>query len=792
MLTHAREIKCELRYSSDILMLPHNYKLAKRIKHMKPVRIFVITLLLTTVAASGLFINKYSGLMNEAYQEFRHNPLREFKYYIDFVIYFVGYMEKLEPGDNGWVGFDMEEKRVMQSGSLFEQGKMKWVQGDFKNAIKTLKLSISKNGETESKLFWLAISYLREGEEQNCLSVITKKSSKVSNISSPKHNNADYCSLPIKVYHRNKNGSENAVITLKKLLDEYDSGSKMYQWLLNFSYMTLDKFPDGVPSKYLIKSKFIDTFYGSTMKKMQKKYAYLDFPERANQLGINLLDSGKGVAIEDFNRDGYLDIFTVGAYSNAKLYMNDRGIRFIDRTKEAGLSDVAQNHLVSAADYDNDGWIDLFVSQPFSHFRLLRNNQDGTFKDVTFESKLLSKPLDDDLWMFTWISTWADVDNDGDLDLFLGHRGQQIFWYGGYMKKKQQVSLFYINDNGKFIESSEAYGLTDILDNQSYIGAAFGDYDNDGYIDLFISSSTRHKSKLLRNINGKRFEETNLARNNKIGFMAGFVDINHDGKLDLFQGGGGLAFMATDQAVFGMKGGENGNTIFMNTGKGFEERFDLFKDNMMVIGSMGASYGDLNNDGCVDFYMGTGDPEGWHVLPNLMYIGETKGTKCTGYMDNISMLHGFGTTQKGHGIVFFDFDNDGDQDIYSSLGGMFPADVWPNQMFVNNSKLDNSWIKIRLRGHRSNSFGIGARIKVIATNDAGNEIIRHYYMNNKTGFGSAPYLAHIGLMNATAIKRVEVIWPGELKPKYYKAKLRNMNLLDENKGMATVPSKVSR
>ena len=96
----------------------------------------------------------------------------------------------------------------------------------------------------------------------------------------------------------------------------------------------------------------------------------------------------------------------------------------------------------------------------------------------------------------------------------------------------------------------------------------------------------------------------------------------------------------------------------------------------MPIGTMEVSYGDINNDGCHDFYLGTGNPEGWFVLPNLMYIGETEGTKCTGYMTNIPSLHGFGTVQKGHGIVFFDFDNDGDQDIYSSLGGMWPADSW--------------------------------------------------------------------------------------------------------------------
>jgi hypothetical protein len=202
----------------------------------------------------------------------------------------------------------------------------------------------------------------------------------------------------------------------------------------------------------------------------------------------------------------------------------------------------------------------------------------------------------------------------------------------------------------------------------------------------------------------------------------------------------------------------------------------------MPIGTMGCNYGDIDNDGAYDFYLGTGNPEGWYVLPNLMYIGETDDGKPTGYMTNISMLHGFGTIQKGHGIVFFDFDNDGDQDLYSSLGGMWPGDRWPNQFFVNESQLTNTWTKIRLRGTKSNYFGVGAKIKVVAENQQGHSIIRYYQMDNKTGFGSAPYRAHIGLLDAVRINYVEVTWPGEQSPKAYQARLGQLNVLDESEG----------
>ena len=135
--------------------------------------------------------------------------------------------------------------------------------------------------------------------------------------------------------------------------------------------------------------------------------------------------------------------------------------------------------------------------------------------------------------------------------------------------------------------------------------------------------------------------------------------------------------------------------------------------------------------------------------------------------------------------MFFDFDHDGDQDIYSSLGGMWPGDAWPNQMFVNESSLNHHWIKLRLRGRQTNYYGVGARVRVVAKRPSGRLIYRHHHMDNKTGFGSAPYIAHIGLMDAGTIERIEVFWPVSRKTVAYSAEAGGMYELDED-GRTTI------
>jgi FG-GAP-like repeat/ASPIC and UnbV len=741
---------------------------------------YILLALLFALTCSGVYVRyTYKGFTTGLYRQMRYSSLRENKNLWFLIGYWLEYMQLLKFDEStGFYSFDnIDESRMDQ----FARGRLAYHRADFAGAVKLIENDIEKNGESESKLLWLGISYMRYAEADNCLSQLVSARDVAHNHEDNDNKHLqELCAIPLVRFHDRAESSRAAAKIFEKLLDKYDGENRLYQWLLNFNYMTAGGFPQEVPPKYLIKTKFIDSFYGEGKKAKEAEYAYLSFADRAREFGVDTFNAGKGVAVEDFDHDGYLDIVTGGNFDLAKFYKNDHGQRFIDRTEAAGLGGIKQPFIITAADYDNDGWVDVFFGRPFGNYGLYRNLGNGTFKDVTAESGLLA-PKPADHIAATWVAAWSDVDNDGDLDLFLAQWGFKMPLVTGLMSKPRMDSTLFINEGGHFVDRTREFGLTATVEDNYFIGAGFGDYNGDGYQDLFLSSPLRNTSVLLKNVGGKRFEPTTLIRGDEGGFVAAFLDFNHDGRLDLYWAGFSDAKTSVEQVVFGEHLGDyrSGQTrIFIQTDQGqFVERTDVFD---MPMSTMGSSFGDINNDGCFDFYLGKGTPESWFILPNLMYVGKTEGTRCADRLDNISMLQGFGTIQKGHGIVFADFDNDGDEDIYSSLGGMWPADKWPNQFFVNESRLSNSWVKIRLHGRKTNYYGVGARIKVVAKNNKNEEIVRYALMDLRTGFGSSAYLAHVGLMDATRIEQVEVFWPASGCKQIYKAELNKPNVLDES------------
>jgi hypothetical protein len=168
---------------------------------------------------------------------------------------------------------------------------------------------------------------------------------------------------------------------------------------------------------------------------------------------------------------------------------------------------------------------------------------------------------------------------------------------------------------------------------------------------------------------------------------------------------------------------------------------------------MGANFGDLDNDGRLDFYIGTGDPQLMNLMPNRMFRqGED------GRFQDVTTSGGFGQLQKGHGIAFGDLDNDGDQDIYSVVGGAAESDGYPDQLFANPGH-GNSWLKLRLVGVQSNRAAIGARVKVVAKYENGDVREFHRTVGSGGSFGASPLRVEVGLGKAVAIDRIEVFWP---------------------------------
>jgi hypothetical protein len=167
---------------------------------------------------------------------------------------------------------------------------------------------------------------------------------------------------------------------------------------------------------------------------------------------------------------------------------------------------------------------------------------------------------------------------------------------------------------------------------------------------------------------------------------------------------------------------------------------------------MGLNYGDLDNDGWLDFYAGTGNPGLDTLLPNRMF--RNAGGR---FFQDVTTSGGFGHIQKGHAISFADLDNDGDQDIHITMGGAYTGDVYRNALFRNPGH-GNHWITLKLEGRRSNRAAIGARIRVTVATAEGERTI-HKDVSTGASFGALPLRQEIGLGQATAIRKVEIHWP---------------------------------
>ena len=471
-----------------------------------------------------------------------------------------------------------------------------------------------------------------------------------------------------------------------------------------------------------------------------------------------------GVGIFDYNNDGLMDLFFVNGahlpdmnksdprYWN-RLYHNNGDGTFSDVTEKAGVQGLYFGMGVAAADYDNDGWVDLFVTG-VNGCQLFHNNGDGTFTDVTAKAGLAEAP-----WKWATSAGWLDYDNDGLLDLFVTNYvewtaktepvcliGNAVTYCSPDVFKGEPDMLFHNNGDGTFTDVSEKSGIGKYVGKG--MGVAFADFNGDGYTDIFVSNDT-YRNFLFRNNGNGTFDEVGVEMGvayNQFGkSIAGmgtdFRDIDNDGRPDIF--------------VVGMAG--DTFPLFRNTGKDFE---DITGESGIATATArstgwGAGIADLDNDGWKDLFVACAaildnSEQVIHLpskLPNLVL----RNTGRNQFV-NVSAQAGssFGVPGAHRGAAMGDLNNDGRIDVVVTSQHALP-EIWLNRT-VNS----NHWLLVRLVGTRSNRDGLGARLRVTLADD--NVLYNH--ATTSTGYGaSSDPRVHFGLGRFAHAGRLEIWWP---------------------------------
>jgi hypothetical protein len=573
---------------------------------------------------------------------------------------------------------------------------------------------------------FFALSWMRLGELENCVAQHTSFS----------------CLAPISKegVHASPRGSRTAIEYFTKALTQNPQDLESI-WLLNVAHMTLGEYPDKVPRSWLIPPRVFDSDYD--IKR---------FKDVAAEAGVAVRGRAGGAVIEDFDNDGFLDIVTSswGLRDQMQFFRSNGDGTFADRTKEAGLTGIVGGLNMVQADYDNDGFRDILVLRgawlrsagniPNS---LLRNNGNGTFSDVTEQAGLLS-------FHPTQAGAWADYDGDGDLDLFIGNESDDV--------NKHPCELYRNNGNGTFTECAAASGVAHV----GYVkGVGWGDYDNDGRPDLYLSLFGE-PNVLFRNAGvgaGKEWKFENVTARAGVtepreSFPCWFWDFDNDGWLDLFVASYSWESSMDKVAADYLRIPNPGETprLYRNNRDGTFSNITKAARLDRVLVAMGSNFGDLDNDGWADFYIGTGDPVLSSLMPNRMF--RNNGGKD---FQDVTTSGGFGHLQKGHAVAFGDLDNDGDQDIYEDIGGAYEGDGFQNVLFENPGH-GHHWITLRLRGTKSNRDAIGARIELQVT-DGGTSRAIHVLVSSGGSFGASSLQQEIGLGAATSIEKLTVRWP---------------------------------
>jgi hypothetical protein len=567
------------------------------------------------------------------------------------------------------------------------------------------------------------VAALRRGEIENCVACLGPSS----------------CIFPIaaEARHLKPDGSREAIRWFNEYLDKQPEDLGV-RWLLHIAAMTLGEYPAGVPAEYRIPPGSPGA--GSNAGRFVNVAPEVGLASRGpNMLGASIFD--------DFTGDGLPDIFvTSGDWDlDASLFVNRGDGTFKDTAASAGLAGQVLAVNAAQADYDNDGWLDVVALRggwetPY-RLSLLRNTGRGVFEDVTVSSGL-GEPI------ASQSAAWGDYDNDGLLDLFVAgeFRDQPL-------DPRNHCRLYRNRGDGTFVDVAALAGVQ----NQRWAkGASWGDYDSDGFLDLYVSNMNG-ENRLYRNNRNGTF--TDVAP--KLGlteplrsFSCWFWDYDNDGRLDLFVTGFGAWLNDIVADRLGRPTEAERPRLYHNLGEG------RFRDTTAEAGldhvflPMGSNFADFDNDGYLDFYLATGRPAYSILVPNLLF--RNLEGRC---FEDVTTASGTGHLQKGHGVSFADYDDDGDLDLFVEVGGQTPGDRAHNVLFRNPGH-GHHFVGMKLVGTKVNRSAIGAKVRLdLVLSDGGHRSI-HRIIGGGSSFGGNSLAPTIGLGDAKSIKTLTVSWPG--------------------------------
>ncbi|HKW16704.1 MAG TPA: CRTAC1 family protein [Terriglobales bacterium] len=485
--------------------------------------------------------------------------------------------------------------------------------------------------------------------------------------------------------------------------------------------------------------------------------------------------TGCGVAFYDYDNDGWLDIFLVngwrlegfpaGQEPTSHLFKNNRNGTFTDVTEKAGLVHHGWGQGVCIGDYDNDGFDDLFVTY-FGKNVLYRNNGDGTFTDVTDKAGVGGGGK-------RWNTgcAFVDYDRDGKLDLFVAnyidldlatapvpesgpclYKGVMVACGPPGLKGGKNI-LFHNNGDGTFTDVSESSGILNA--NGTYgLGVLTGDFDNDGWPDIYVANDSA-PSALYQNKKNGKFEDIAIEAGCALspdgkpqaGMGVSAADYDLDGNLDIVK----TNFAGDTPSLYHSVGGANFEDTTFAAGLGAHTQY---------LG-WGVGFIDFDNDGWADILICNG-----HVYPEVEQLKTEAGyaqhkllyrNLRNGRFEEVTELAGPGITAAvpGRGCAFGDFDNDGDIDVVVNTVNGLP------QLLRCDSSSGNNWLKVKLIGTKSNRSAIGARVTCVATFPG--ESKPHRQMDEVRSGGSyfsqSDLRVHFGLGKAEKVDLLEIRWP---------------------------------